>query len=107
MAHMSLLSVSGGALVPGANWFWYSSSCGGQYLGTNSSLIIYPTIDDYYFVRGEGSCNTTSCVSIFITISPAPAHLYLLQLIPVIFVLILLVLLSLLLQVDRWWSLLV
>ena len=58
---MAVLSVSGGLLGTGANWFWYSGSCGGQFEGNGYTVYVSPTITTDYFVRGEGICDTTSC----------------------------------------------
>jgi hypothetical protein len=57
------LTVSGGSLGSNARWRWYSSSCGGTLIGTGTTLTVTPSATTTYFVRAEGSCNTTSCVS--------------------------------------------
>jgi hypothetical protein len=63
------LSVSGGSLGSGATWAWYSGSCGGTLVGTGASLSVSPTSTTTYFVRAEGSCNTTSCQSVTVTVN--------------------------------------
>ncbi len=63
------LSVIGGSLGTGANWQWYSSSCGGAAVGSGSSVTVSPTSNTTYFVRAEGTCNTTSCVSTTVTVN--------------------------------------
>ena len=59
-----LLSVSGGSLGTNASWEWYSSSCGGTYLGTGSTITVSPNSSTVYYVRAEGTCNTTPCSSL-------------------------------------------
>ncbi len=58
----SILTVDGGSLGTGANWEWYSSSCGGTHEGSGESIVVEPEEDTYYFVRAEGDCYTTECV---------------------------------------------
>ncbi len=62
------LNVSGGSLGTGASWVWYSGSCGGTPVGTGSPSVS-PTSTTTYFVRAEGTCDTTSCVSVIVTIN--------------------------------------
>ena len=57
------LTVSGGSLGTGASWKWYSGSCGGILVGTGSSISVSPSSTTTYYVRAEGTCNTTSCLS--------------------------------------------
>jgi len=64
-----MLSVNGGSLGTGAIWKWYRGSCGGTLVGTGSSITVSPTSTTTYFVRAEGLCNTTICVSRTITVS--------------------------------------
>jgi hypothetical protein len=66
------LTVVGGSLGANGNWRWYSGSCGGTYLGSGSSYDVSPTTTTTYYVRAEGSCNTTSCKNITITVNPIP-----------------------------------
>ncbi|WP_297085586.1 HYR domain-containing protein [uncultured Draconibacterium sp.] len=70
------LTLSGGSLGTGAQWVWYSGSCGGTQIGTGTSITVNPSPGDYtYWVRAEGTCNTTSCYSVDVTVSPgAPAQ---------------------------------
>ncbi len=63
------LTVSGGSLAPGANWQWYSTSCGGTAVGSGTSIVVSPTSNTTYFVRAEGPCGETACVSIAITVN--------------------------------------
>jgi gliding motility-associated-like protein len=68
-----LLSVSGGSLGTGADWEWYSGSCGGTSEGNGTSLSVSPSTTTTYYVRAEGSCNTTNCASVTITVNPVPS----------------------------------
>jgi hypothetical protein len=62
------LSVSGGALGTGAVWQWYSGSCGGTKIDTGISISVSPTLTTTYYVRAEGTCNTTTCSSIIVNV---------------------------------------
>lgn len=64
----TLLSQTGGSLGTGAIYSWYSGSCGGTLIGTGSSIYVTPSGITTYFVRAQGTCNTTSCASV--TVSP-------------------------------------
>ena len=66
------LSVVGGSLNNGATWKWYSASCGGTYVETGSSINVSPSSTTTYYVRAEGGCDTTSCVSRTITVDQPP-----------------------------------
>jgi hypothetical protein len=63
------LTVSGGLLGTGANWYWYSGSCGGTFAGSGSSISVSPASTTTYYVRAEGSCNTTGCVSVTVNVT--------------------------------------
>ncbi|MBI5220071.1 MAG: hypothetical protein HY958_14180 [Bacteroidia bacterium] len=65
------LSVTGGSLGTGATWHWYSGSCGGTSAGTGTGITVSPTSTITYYVRAEGTCNTTTCASQIITVNPA------------------------------------
>lgn len=67
------LNASGGTAGTGANFYWYSGSCGGLFLGTGASLSVTPTLTTTYFVRREGDCNTTNCASVVLNVRPQPA----------------------------------
>lgn len=62
-----ILQVSGGTLGTNASYVWYSGSCGGTYVGTGTSITVSPVVATTYYVRIEGDCNVTSCVSMPIT----------------------------------------
>lgn len=64
----SVLNISGGVLGTGANWQWYSGSCGGGLVGTGNSISVSPTATTTYFVRGEGICGNSACVSYTIVV---------------------------------------
>ncbi|MFN5622170.1 MAG: hypothetical protein ACK478_12790, partial [Flavobacteriales bacterium] len=66
------LTVSGGSLGTGAQWKWYRGSCGGTFLGTGSSITVAPSATETYFVRAEGTCNTTACSSVTVNVISAP-----------------------------------
>ncbi|HJW29693.1 MAG TPA: MopE-related protein, partial [Saprospiraceae bacterium] len=71
----TLLSVVGGSLGTGADWFWYEGGCGsGSSIGTGSSVSVAPSSGVHtYYVRAEGSCNTSACTSTSITVYSSPA----------------------------------
>jgi hypothetical protein len=68
----STLSVTGGSLGTGAEWYWYSGSCGGTLVGTGSSVSVLPATTTTYYVRAEGSCSPTACVNITVEVNPIP-----------------------------------
>ena len=62
------LNVVGGSLGTGAAWYWYKGSCGGTSVGTGTSLIVNNALGGgTYYVRAEGTCGTTNCVSLVVT----------------------------------------
>lgn len=67
------LSVTGGSLGTGASWVWYEGGCGaGASIGSGATIttpaIITPGVHTFY-VRAEGLCGTTSCVSVSVTVT--------------------------------------
>lgn len=66
------LNVVGGSLANGANWVWYSGSCGGTLVGSGASITVNPTATTTYFVRAEGLCNTTACASVTVNVFNNP-----------------------------------
>ena len=62
------LTVQGGSLGSNANWQWYTNSCGGIGVGNGPVITASPSISTTYFVRAEGSCDTSSCASITINV---------------------------------------
>jgi hypothetical protein len=63
------LRVSGGNISNGSKWFWYQNDCGGIALDSGNQVELMPLNTTSYFVRGEGYCNKTNCVSIGITVN--------------------------------------
>jgi len=63
------LTVSGGSLGTGGVWRWYSGSCGGTLVGSGNSINVSPGTNTAYFVRAEGTCNTTTCASQAVTVN--------------------------------------
>ena len=73
------LSVVGGSLGTGASWKWYEDACGaGAVIGTGTPITVTPpnattaTITKTYYVRAEGTCNTTTCQPVTVTIYATP-----------------------------------
>ena len=62
------LSVKGGVLGEGAAWIWYENSCNGQSIGRGKSIVVYPKNNSTYYVRAEGTNNTTNCAEISISV---------------------------------------
>ena len=69
----SVLSLTGGILGNSATWNWYSGSCGGIYEGTGSILSISPIVETQYYLRAEGACNTTLCLSVTVSVNYLPS----------------------------------
>jgi hypothetical protein len=65
----SALAVQGGSLAPGAAWHWYTGSCGGTEVGTGPTLNVFPLTTTTYYVRAEGTNNTTTCASTTVTVN--------------------------------------
>jgi hypothetical protein len=63
------LSVSGGSVGTGAVAKWYSGTCGGALVGSGNTITVLPSSTTSYFVRYEGTCNTTSCFSTTVTVN--------------------------------------
>lgn len=61
------LTINGGSLGAGANWQWYTGSCGGTSAGSGTMINVNPAVATTYYVRAEGTCNTTACATITIT----------------------------------------
>ena len=64
------LSVVGGSLATGAQWEWFTGSCGGTAAGTGASITVSPTATTTYFVRASAGsgCAATTCVSTNVTL---------------------------------------
>lgn len=69
------LTVSGGTLGTGAQWKWYTGSCGGTLIDSGTVITVSPTTTKAYWVRAEGgSCSsTTACATATVTVNAVPA----------------------------------
>ncbi|MFN8321864.1 MAG: T9SS type A sorting domain-containing protein [Chitinophagales bacterium] len=69
------LTVSGGTLGTGAQWKWYTGSCGGTLIDSGAVITVSPTTTKAYWVRAEGgSCSsTTACATATVTVNAVPA----------------------------------
>jgi len=66
------LSLIGGTLGTNATWEWYENNCppaGGTLISTSSSVSVNPTVTTTYYVRANGDCGATACVSVTIVVS--------------------------------------
>jgi hypothetical protein len=63
------LTQVGGTLASGASYQWYSSSCGVTSVGTGNSITVTPGANTTYYVRAEGTCNTTACASTTVSLN--------------------------------------
>ena len=63
------LGITGGSLGTNASWKWYSGSCSGTLVGTGSTISVTPLVTTTYYVLAQGDCNTTTCVSVTVTIA--------------------------------------
>jgi hypothetical protein len=63
------LTVSGGTIGAGAEVQWFTGSCGGTSAGTGNSITVSPGSTTTYFVRYSGTCNTTTCASVTVTVN--------------------------------------
>jgi hypothetical protein len=64
-----ILTLSGGKLAKDANWKWYSGICSGTPIATGASISFSPYVTTTYYVRGEGVCNTTQCISTTVNVN--------------------------------------
>lgn len=68
------VQAAAGSLGTGATWKWYTGSCGGTLVGTGATLSnVAITGTTTYYVRAEGTCNTTSCASVTVTVNTQPS----------------------------------
>ncbi len=63
------LSVVGGSLGTGASWQWFSGACSGTAAGSGTSISVSPGANTTYYVLAQGSCNTTVCASLLVTVN--------------------------------------
>ena len=66
------LTLNGGSAGTGATAQWFNDFCGGTLVGTGNSITVSPTGTTTYFVRYNGTCNTTSCASVTVTVNALP-----------------------------------
>lgn len=65
------LTATGGTSGTGAQIVWYTGPNGtGSQVGTGSPLSVSPTVTTTYYARREGTCNTTSDVSVEVVVIP-------------------------------------
>lgn len=57
------LSVKGGELGIGSDWYWYEDNCGSNFIGKGNSIMVSPGVSTKYFVRAESQYRVTNCVS--------------------------------------------
>jgi len=57
-----------------ANWYWYTSGCGVTFISSGEVVSVIPTITTTYYLRAEGFCNTSSCVSILVPHISSPVQ---------------------------------
>ncbi|MGH2553959.1 MAG: T9SS type A sorting domain-containing protein [Chitinophagaceae bacterium] len=65
----TILTVTGGSKGTGANTEWFTGSCGGTPAGTGDALSVSPITATTYYVRYNGFCNATLCVSVTVTVA--------------------------------------
>ena len=63
------LTVAGGSAGTGATAEWFTASCGGTSAGTGNSITVSPTTTTTYYVRYNGTCNTTTCGTVTVTVN--------------------------------------
>ncbi len=66
------LTQNGGSLGTGASYLWYSGACGGTFAGSGSSINVSPGSTTTYYVLASGTCNTTACAPVNVTVNSAP-----------------------------------
>ncbi|MEZ5069674.1 MAG: hypothetical protein R2751_01570 [Bacteroidales bacterium] len=62
------LTVVGGSLGTGADWYWYSDAGFSVAEGTGASISVDPATSTTYYVRAEGDCNNTAAVNALVTV---------------------------------------
>jgi Fe-S cluster biogenesis protein NfuA len=67
------LTVDGGSKGTGASTQWFTGSCGGTLVFTGDAFTT-PTLSSgqTYYVRYSGTCNTTTCATVTITVNQRP-----------------------------------
>lgn len=72
-AGSSTLTVTG-TLSTGATWHWYSASCGGNSVGTGSSISVSPLSTTTYYVRAENGTCSSNCINTSVSVATVPAN---------------------------------
>ncbi|MBK8300409.1 MAG: hypothetical protein IPK90_08165 [Chitinophagaceae bacterium] len=68
------LEVKGGEISQDASWTWYKNDLNKtSEVGKGSKIIVYPSANANYIVRGEGSCTFTNTKSIAIEVGQSSA----------------------------------
>ena len=65
----TMLTVTGGSKGSGAITEWFTGACGETTAGTGDVITVSPLLTTTYFVRYNGVCNTTACVSVTVTVN--------------------------------------
>ncbi|RTL55892.1 MAG: hypothetical protein EKK37_18075, partial [Sphingobacteriales bacterium] len=65
----TILTVTGGTKGTGAITEWFTGSCGGTSAGTGDAITVSPTTTTTYYVRYNGTCNTTTCATVTVTVN--------------------------------------
>lgn len=64
----STLSITSGTLGTSASWNWYTGNCGATLIGSGTSISVNPVSTTTYYVWGQGTCNTTACATVAVTV---------------------------------------
>src|SRR5690606_35252617 len=62
------LTANGGTAGTGATLQWFSGSCSGTSVGSGNSISVSPTATTTYYAKYVGTCNTTTCAQITVTV---------------------------------------
>jgi Zn-dependent metalloprotease len=65
----TILNESGGS---GGSLIWTTGSCGGAFVDYGHNVPVSPTVSTTYYAHWSNSCGNSTCLSINITVSPAP-----------------------------------
>jgi len=73
---LTMNGITAASLGTGAHWKWYTGSCmGGTPVAGSTdmtSITVNPGVTTTYYVRAEGTCNTTPCVSLQVIVTATP-----------------------------------
>ncbi|PCH98282.1 MAG: hypothetical protein COB85_01855 [Bacteroidetes bacterium] len=65
----SVTLTASGSLNSATVWQWYTGSCGGTSIGSGNSIVVSPTANTIYYLRGEGGCITPgNCANLGIVV---------------------------------------